>query len=95
MNEMKKYNDGSIKLMLETYEETKNDASEIISRGHMSLGCANGWDREFSQFYRDLMRFKKEYLGTQKLGRCYNRDAYLLNDGETALTISFETDSGD
>jgi hypothetical protein len=82
--------------ILKENNKTETEISTIIQNGKMSLGCANGWNKQDGLLWRELEKLEEKcsFVSVQ-LGRCYCEDSFIANDGTNKIKVVCTVDSSD
>ena len=62
----------------------------------INLGYANGWDKETSQLYKELVKYQIEKTATSKnIGNCLNEYSFETIQENEIVKVIYKVDSGD
>jgi glucan phosphorylase len=69
---------------------------ELVVNGCINLGCANGWNHESFETYKELQNLKIPGSGsTRNLGRCYNESSFEIKINDEIVKVISTVDSSD
>lgn len=67
------------------------NAEKVIEQGSIDFGCNPNW-----KYPNMIWAYRiPESVISKTLGRCISRTSYSATDGETAISVSYESDSSD